>query len=83
MKFENKEGPSEDFSPTWGKNIMMGGRGKEETGWKRGPGVEKRSRINHCGRQERSPEHQENERKYVAAGVGDGGTSNNPKRARI
>jgi hypothetical protein len=59
-KFNKKEGPGEDVSipPRRGKKIM-GGRWRGNRGRLRGRGRERGSAME--GRQERSPEGQENE----------------------
>jgi hypothetical protein len=66
-----KEGPSEnDASIPYrrGSKIIMGGRERKKSEWKRGGGRGKGSRIRYGGRQERSPEDQENKWKSAAAG---------------
>ena len=69
MKFNEKEGPSEDASiPLRRRNkIIIVGRGKEGTRWERAGGGEKVSRIRYWRRQKRSPEGLENEWKSSAA----------------
>jgi hypothetical protein len=66
-KINKKEGPSEDASILFrkGNKIIMGGRGREGLGCERGG--DKRGRIRYGNRQERGPEGQENEWKYLAA----------------
>jgi hypothetical protein len=68
-KFDKKEGPSEDSSTTLGRRnrIILGGKGRERPRWERRGGGEE-GRIRYVGRQERSPEVQENKWKYIAAG---------------
>jgi hypothetical protein len=60
----------------WGNKIITRGKGRDGSGWERGEGEEKRSRIRYGGTQKRSPGGQKNEWKYEAAGKGGrGGTS--------
>jgi hypothetical protein len=62
MKLKKKEGPSVDASilPRRKNKIITGGRGRDlgRRGWGRGRG---KYRVRYGGRQERSPEDQENE----------------------
>ena len=55
---------------TW-NNIIIGGRGMEGHVWNRGGGGKKRRQYLVWGRQERSPEGQENEYKYLVVWRGE------------
>jgi len=66
MKLRNKEDQNMDASVLLrkGNKIITGDRGREGPGWERGK--REGGRIRYGKRQEKSPEGQEKEQKYVA-----------------
>jgi hypothetical protein len=67
-KLKKKKGPSEDAWITLRRRkIVIRGRGRKETGWKRGRRKEYGDRIRYAEKQENIPEGQENLWKSLAA----------------